>query len=302
MSVVGSDLPGHPQPGGSRFLLPALAALPGHLLWRAHARVLLVLAERLPPEVDIHAYGTLLALADGAPRSQQTLAATIDISRTTMTKVAADLAHHGFVERVRNPTDRRSYALTRTPAGAQAVRRWAQHVRDVEAVLTHPYDVEEVGELRALLLEMIRPELASDVPGDLLDSLGFLLSRVHVRMHRDFLAALGPLDLEPRHFGALVALQSVGPVAQAELARLLGTSGASVVQIVDGLEARGLVERRRLPPDRRTQVLHLAPEVPDVLAGAARTAAETLGARRGPLTAAGAERLVELLVRFVTEV
>lgn len=288
------------QPGASRFVLPALAVIPGHLLWRAHARVLLVLAEKLPAAVDIHSYGSLLALADGVPRSQQTLAETISVSRTTMVKVGADLARRGLVERIRNPTDRRSYALTRTPSGADAVRRWAQHVRNVEAVLADPYAPAESDELRAMLREIVRPELASDTPDELVDSLGFLVSRVHFRMHRDVLAALGPLDLEPRHVGALIALQSVGPVAQAELARLLGTSGPSVVQIVDALEARGLVERRRLPTDRRSQVLHLAPEAPEVVADATRIATDTLGVRLAPLTAARTERLVELLVRFVT--
>ncbi len=36
------------------------------------------------------------------------------VSRTTMVKVAPQLADQGLVERVRNPDDRRSYALTRT--------------------------------------------------------------------------------------------------------------------------------------------------------------------------------------------
>ena len=104
----------------SRELLPALAALPGHLFWRAQARVSSALAETLPPGVDIHSYAALLALAGGATRSQQALAETISISRTTMVKVAADLAAQGLVERVRNPDDRRSYALTRTAEGAAA--------------------------------------------------------------------------------------------------------------------------------------------------------------------------------------
>ena len=36
------------EPGVSRTLLPALAVLPGHLIWRAHARVLVRLGETLP--------------------------------------------------------------------------------------------------------------------------------------------------------------------------------------------------------------------------------------------------------------
>ncbi|MCY7395349.1 MAG: MarR family winged helix-turn-helix transcriptional regulator [Nocardioides sp.] len=287
------------EPGPSRVLLPALARLPGHLVWRAHGRVLVLLADKLPAGVDIHAYAVLLALADGEPRSQQSLAETTKVSRTTMVKVAADLAHRGLLERVRNPLDRRSYALTRTPAGATAVRRWERHVLDLEDALADPFTPAEREEVRSLLLDVVRDELASDAPDQLLASISFLITRVHFRMHRDFLLALSPLGLEPRHFGALTALTATGPVSQAELARQLGTSGPSVVQIVDELEARGLVERHRMPTDRREQVLHLTLAVPSLLVEAHRLASETLAIRLGVLTPAQTARLVELLARFV---
>ena len=58
-------------------------------MWRAAARVTVALDRVLPPGVDIHAYAALLTLAGGAIRSQQSIADTIDVSRTTMVKVAA---------------------------------------------------------------------------------------------------------------------------------------------------------------------------------------------------------------------
>src|SRR3954469_17050620 len=98
---------GLPEGSASRELLPALAEAPGHLLWRAAARVTVELSATLPPGVDIHAYAALLSLAGGVTRSQQSIAGTIDVSRTTMVRVAADLTEQGLVERVRNPEDRR---------------------------------------------------------------------------------------------------------------------------------------------------------------------------------------------------
>ena len=247
---------------GVRELLPELATLPGHLFWRAHARVASALGEVLPPGVDIHAYAALLALSGGVTRSQQGLAETISVSRTTMVRVAADLSAQGLVRRVRNPADRRSYALTRTPEGAAAARRWRRHAEDLEDTITSGFTLTEREELRGLLFVVAQVELAPDVPEPLRESIAFLVTRIHNRMHREFMVALEPLRIEPRDFGTLVALCATGPVSQAELARHMGVSGASMVQIVDDLEHRGLLERRRLVSDRRTQVLHAAPRGP----------------------------------------
>lgn len=284
----------------SRELLPALAALPGHVVWRAHARVAVALAEELPTGVDVHAYAVLLALADSnAPRSQQELADTVSISRTTMARVAADLDASGLVERVRNPTDRRSYALTRTTAGSEASDDWRAHADAVQQRLLAPFDDAERAELLGLLLRVVDPSIAPDAPEVLRASVGFLVSRIHAVMHRDFQAALDPLDLEPRLFGALTAISRTGPLAQAHLARLLSVSGARVVQIADALEDRGLVERHRDPADRRTSLLSLTATGTEALARATEIA-DVLNRRVDPLTVAQTRRLTALLVRFVT--
>lgn len=288
------------EASGSRELLPALAELPGHLFWRAQARVSIALAEVLPAGVDIHSYAALLALSGGAARSQQSLAETISVSRTTMVRVAADLSAQGLVKRVRNPADRRSYALTRTPEGAAAARRWRRHAEDLEDAVTSSFTLAEREELRGLLLVVAQVDLAPDVPEPLLESIAFLVTRVHSRMHREFATTLEPLRIEPRDFGTLVALQAAGPVSQAELARHMGVSGASMVQIVDDLERRGLVERRRLASDRRTQVLHLLPDVPRVLAEAGSLAQEMTATLLGDLSKARTRRLLVLMRRLVT--
>ncbi len=291
---------GLPDATDSRELLPGLEDQPGHLMWRAGARVTVNLDRVLPPGVDMHAYAALLTLAGGATRSQQSIADTIDVSRTTMVKVAAELADQGLVERVRNPDDRRSYLLTRTPEGAAAARRWRRHAEDLEEALTPGFSLSEREELLGLLLGMLSGDLAPDTPEPLMDSLGFLITRVHLRMHRALSELLAPLDIAPAQFGLLTALTTLGPVPQGEVGRRLGVSGASVVQLVDQLEDRGLVERRRLEWDRRTQVLHLLPGAAEVLAQA-RTQAEAVQAHRlGHLGERQVKRLVLLLQRFVT--
>jgi DNA-binding MarR family transcriptional regulator len=284
----------------ARTLLPELAALPGHLVWRAAARVTSALADSLPRGVDIHAYAALLALAAGQPRSQQWLADTVAVSRTTMTKVAAGLVEQGLVERVRNPADRRSYALTRTPEGAVAARRWRRHAEDLEEAITTGFTALEREELRGLLLRAAEPGLSPETPDALRDSIGFLVTRIHGRLHAAATLALRDLDIEPRHVGSLIVLAATGPVAQAELARTLGVSGPSVVEIVDHLEKCGLVERRRLDTDRRTQLLHLLPAAERLLPDARGRALAVTDALLAPLGSPQRRRLVTLLQRFVT--
>ena len=283
-----------------RSLLPALADLPGHLVWRARARVVAALEEVLPPAVDIHAYAVLLALAGGATKSQRALADTVAVSATTMMRVVADLAAEGLVERVRNPGDRRSYALTRTAEGAAAARTWRRYAEDVEDSLTGGFTLREREDLRSLLLRVVEPDLAPDTPEPLLESIAFLVTRLQFRMHRDFQAALAPVGIEPPHFGILVALEETGPISQSALARHFAVSGAHMVQLLDELEARHLVARRQLETDRRAHVIEVLPHARRILEAATGVADETVAERFAPLSAGESRRVVELLRRVVT--
>ena len=54
----------------------------------------------------------------------------------------------------------------------------------------------------------------------------------------------------------LATLQAVGPLSQQQLAKGLNVNRTVMVKLIDGLEARGLVERVRNPDDRRAYLLH----------------------------------------------
>jgi len=286
--------------GAEQVLLPALADLPGHVVWRAHAKVAAAIESVLPENVDIHAYAALVALGDGVPRSQQALARTLSVSRTTVMRVAAELAEQGLVERVRNPDDRRSYLLTRTPAGAAAARTWRRHVDALEEVVIAGLTPRQRDDLRWLLLKVVEPDLAPDTPEALRHSIGFLVTRLHMPMRVAFSQALAPIGLEPPHAGVLVALRATGPISQSELARVFAVSGAHMVQLIDELEERGLVERRRLDTDRRAQVLHLLPGAEGRLAEALPLADAVVTTSFAELTPAQSERLLALLRRLIT--
>lgn len=63
-------------------------------------------------------------------------------------------------------------------------------------------------------------------------------------------------------------------LSQRELSELLEVEPITVARLVDRLEARGLVERRADPSDRRIWRLHLAPTATGELAEIARQRAE----------------------------
>lgn len=281
-------------------MLEVLAALPGHLLFRARMRVAAELAEVLPVGVDVHGFAVLHVLGDGRARSQQDLAEAVAVSRTTLGTAAAGLVRQDLVARVRNPGDRRSWLLTRTPAADEAVRRWGADLQVVVRRLTAPLGDAGSAELRDLLDDLADPYLSPQVPAVLRASTGFLVTRVHERAHRDVLAALEPVGLEPRHVAALVVLAETGPVPQADLAHHLGLSGARVVQLVDGLEGRGLVSRRAAAGDRRTHLLHREAGADAVTGAALAAGARAIDDVLSPLSAGERERLLVLLRAFVS--
>ncbi len=96
---------------------------------------------------------------------------------------------------------------------------------------------------------------------------------------------LEELDLTGRQYAALAVLADDRPGSQQELARLLGLVPGLVVGLLDDLEGRGLVARRRSPQDRRRTVVELTDAGRDLLARADALAArveEELLADAGP--------------------
>lgn len=101
------------------------------------------------------------------------------------------------------------------------------------------------------------PESPSLDLGGLPDLLGFQLRMAHVAMHRDFVAAMTDLGLTQKQFATLRLIIANPGVSQADLAAILGTDRATMMALVDRLDHRELVERRRSTTDRRRQELYL---------------------------------------------
>jgi DNA-binding MarR family transcriptional regulator len=75
-----------------------------------------------------------------------------------------------------------------------------------------------------------------------------------------FLAVCAEFDVTPPQLMTLKALTADEPVPMSEVAKWLACDASNVTGIIDRLEARGLVERRPAPGDRRVKMLALTAE------------------------------------------
>src|SRR5918995_3382407 len=127
-------------------------------------------------------------------------------------------------------------------------------------------------------------------------SLSFLLARAGFQSVRRLRERLAPYGIDPRQFALLHELALESGRSQQALADAVGVPKSGMVQLVDDLEARGLLERRR--GDRRTHALHLTRAGADFLRQTAGVAFEHDAELSAPLSSAERRRLVALLAKL----
>ncbi len=128
---------------------------------------------------------------------------------------------------------------------------------------------------------------------------GYLLGRAaqQCRSHFDSLAE--PLGIHGRHFGVLAVLGEGEPMAQVDMSDRLGVDRNTMVLLLDDLEARGLVTRRRDPRDRRAHLVSLTDAGRDVLAESTALAKRTNEEVFAPLSEGERAQLHSLLSRLL---
>lgn len=112
---------------------------------------------------------------------------------------------------------------------------------------------------------------------ELSDRLGYLLKHAQQRLAELTSSAMAPFGITGRECAVLIAIDSQAPSSQQDVAFRLGVDRTTMVLLIDDLEGKGLVRRRRDRDDRRRNVVELT--------GAGRT---TL--RRASLAGQDAER------------
>lgn len=93
--------------------------------------------------------------------------------------------------------------------------------------------------------------------GPTTDIVGYRLRRAQLSVFQRFLVAFEALDLRPAEYSALALIGDNPGRKQTEISEILGIKRANFVALVNGLEKRGLTERRAAHGDRRANALYL---------------------------------------------
>ncbi|MEZ0092953.1 MarR family winged helix-turn-helix transcriptional regulator [Streptacidiphilus sp. EB129] len=143
--------------------------------------------------------------------------------------------------------------------------------------------------------------MTSDAASEVLSSrLGYLLKHVQLRLAEASAPALAPFGIDGRELAVLVVLAAEYPLSQLEAAGRLSVDRTTMVALVDALEEKGLVERRRSPQDRRRNTVQLTPAGEDCLRDAEHARTEMERQFLAPLSPSDASQLVRALQTLVT--
>jgi DNA-binding MarR family transcriptional regulator len=123
---------------------------------------------------------------------------------------------------------------------------------------------------------------------------GFLLRRAHQISAAVFEDECRGVQLTPAQFGVLTVLQAHPGLGQSTLARALGFDKVTVLRVLRGLQARGLVSRESAEGKRNVSVL-LTPEGERVLGEAQKPAERAYRRLMAPLDRGQQEQLIDLL-------
>ena len=129
----------------------------------------------------------------------------------------------------------------------------------------------------------------------------FLLAQLGAHAASQFAERLRSLKLAPRHAGILRILNANAGLTQQTLAATLGMVPSRLVDFVDEMEERGLVERRGDPNDRRRYALHLTEEGRSTLEAIGHIAHEHSQALLAALSGDERLQLANLLQRIADQ-
>ncbi|MFD7444825.1 MarR family winged helix-turn-helix transcriptional regulator [Streptomyces sp. NPDC059909] len=97
---------------------------------------------------------TLMLLGKSGNMSQQGVAGALEVDPSILCGILNDLESAQFVERRRDPADRRRHIVTLTDAGSRVLAKVQEAITEVEQELFADFNPEELSTLRNLLIRV----------------------------------------------------------------------------------------------------------------------------------------------------
>ena len=114
-----------------------------------------------------YAYSVLAVLEEGSTETQATIADTLKIDRSQLVGVLDELEERSFIERQRDPNDRRRHLVSATTAGKRQLASFRKVAERLEDEILAPLDEDERETLRLLLLRVAGARDLRYVPPEL---------------------------------------------------------------------------------------------------------------------------------------
>lgn len=137
------------------------------------------------------------------------------------------------------------------------------------------------------------------LPQELMPYLGFVLGKVSKAWLGRVNPGLEQLGVEIHQVGLMALIYFRGPQSQVELGRLMRIDRTTIVGLIDGIEAAGLVERQPNPQDRRAHRVTLTEKGKQVLETSEPIVNQVQRDFLSPLSTTEQETLMALLRRLI---
>lgn len=148
--------------------------------------------------------------------------------------------------------------------------------------------------------EPTEPARTDRPPEDVAGRLAFMLKHARLRLGGFTRHALAPFGIEGRELAVLLVLAS-DRLSQQQVAGRLGVDRTTMVALLDGLEAKGLVARHPHAQDRRRNLVEMTAAGQTMLDGARRASGAAEAQFLAPLSPADAARFRRALRALAEE-